>query len=95
LLSNAAFAPLTDAQKQEIAEIFIYNQIVQDENYTNALKRREHRHSSAAGERFSDEISQRNARGPAPIRSNGAWFRSARLIRDGINRVQQKQSSGP
>jgi hypothetical protein len=41
LLSDAVFARLTDAQKQEIAEIFIYNQIVRDENYTNASKRRD------------------------------------------------------
>jgi hypothetical protein len=38
MLAKPSFARLSDAQKQEMAEIFIYNQIVQDANYVAAMK---------------------------------------------------------
>ncbi|HEY0263266.1 MAG TPA: DUF6683 family protein [Granulicella sp.] len=39
LLSNPSFTRLNDAQKQEMAEVFIYNQVVQDANYVGAMQR--------------------------------------------------------
>ncbi len=58
--SNPAFARFTNAQKQEMSEIFIYNQIVQDANYTNALKRGDsatvQRLANASVARFRNEM---------------------------------------
>jgi hypothetical protein len=51
---------LTDAQKQEMGETFIYNQVVQDATYVDAMKRGDNamvqRLADAAVTRFQKEM---------------------------------------
>ncbi len=60
LLSKPAFAQMSDAQKQEMAEIFIYNQVLQDANYVTAAKRGDHALMQKIGDasvaRFRNEM---------------------------------------
>jgi hypothetical protein len=60
MLANSRFAQLTDAQKQEMGETFIYNQVVQDAAYVDAMKRGDNtmvqRLADAAVTRFQKEM---------------------------------------
>jgi hypothetical protein len=60
ILAKPAFAQMNDAQKQEMAEIFIYNQIVQDANYTIAMQKGDRatmaRLADASVARFKNEM---------------------------------------
>lgn len=58
--SNAAMAALTDAQRQELSEVYIYNMLVQGEAYLGAAKQHDQtllsRLSQASEARFRNEM---------------------------------------
>ncbi len=60
MLAKPDFARLDDARKQEMAEIFIYNELIQTSNYLNAAKRGDHatmqRIADASVARFRNEM---------------------------------------
>jgi hypothetical protein len=60
MLRNPRFATLSDAEKQEMAEVFIYNQALQTGTYVAASKRGDHattqRIADASVQRFRNEM---------------------------------------